>query len=279
MPEAITPETAPALIADHGPLSAGHYFYNPPVYRFYAPDLDPSRSDVTLSANEAQHLTRVLRLAPGAIVAVFDGRGKEFSARVESAERDRVRLEILGPRQPAAESSISITLAQAVLKSDKMDEVVRDAVMLGVAAIQPVVSSRAETSIAALQKARRVQRWQRIAVASAKQCGRAVVPTVRDAVALDALLAHSSAVTAEVKFALVEPSRYCDQPLLETFKDSLRPMTVLVVVGPEGGWEPAEVEQFSTEGFRLLRLGSRTLRAEAVPLAVLAVLQFMWGDL
>jgi len=249
------------------------------MYRFYAPDLDPSRSVVTLSPDEAKHLTRVLRLVPGAIVAVFDGRGKEFSARVESVEHDRVKLEILEPRQPAHESPLAITLAQAVLKSDKMDDVVRDAVMLGVAAIQPVLSSHAETSLAALQHARRVERWQRIAVASAKQCGRAFVPKVRDPVALDTLLACPSDTTTEVKLALVEPSQYYDQRALDTFREGPRPITVLVVVGPEGGWKPGEVERLSAAGFRLVTLGSRTLRAEAVPSVILALLQFMWGDL
>ena len=71
------------------------------MHRFYAPDLDPSRPTVALSADEARHLTRVLRLAPGAIVSVFDGKGSEFAARVKSAQRDRVSLEILEPRETA----------------------------------------------------------------------------------------------------------------------------------------------------------------------------------
>lgn len=262
-----------------GSIPCRHYFYNPPMHRFYAPDLDPSHSGVTLPADEAEHLTRVLRLGPGAIVAVFDGRGQEFSARVDATERNRVSLKILGPRQSAQESPLAITLAQAVLKSEKMDDVVRDVVMLGVTAIQPVVSSRAETTVAALQKARRTERWQRIAVASAKQCGRAVVPTVREPAGLSTFLTRSSEIAAEVKFALVEPSQPGGQQSFETLKDRARPTSALVLVGPEGGWTPREIERLSAEGFSLLTLGSRTFRAEAVPLAILALLQFMWGDL
>jgi 16S rRNA (uracil1498-N3)-methyltransferase len=248
------------------------------MHRFYAPDLDSSRPAVALPADEARHLTRVLRLAPGAIVAVFDGRGGEFAARITSARRGRVSLESLGPRETARESTLAITLAQAVLKANKMDDVVRDAVMLGVAAIQPVVSSRAETSVSALHKARRVERWRRIAVASAKQCGRARVPDVHEPVTLDALLAHSSGKTQELKLALVEPSHHHGRSL-ETLKELPPPKAALVLIGPEGGWRPEEIDRLSTGGFHLVTLGSRTLRAEAAPLAVLTLIQFLWGDL
>jgi 16S rRNA (uracil1498-N3)-methyltransferase len=111
---------------------------------------------------------------------VFDGRGGEFSARIESAERGRVRLTLLQAREPVPEPGVLLTLGQAVLKADKMDEVVRDAVMLGVADVLPVVSARSETTLAALRKGRRTERWQRIAVSSTKQCGRAVVPTIHE---------------------------------------------------------------------------------------------------
>jgi 16S rRNA (uracil1498-N3)-methyltransferase len=246
------------------------------VHRFYAHDLDPAQSIVVLPADEAQHLTRVLRLTPGALVAVFDGKGKEYSARVQSARREHVRLQILEPRQPARESTLAITLAQAVLKGDKMDDVVRDAVMLGVADIRPVVSARTETSRAAMKKAKRAQRWRRIAVASAKQCGRAVVPPVEEPVALAELV--RSAPSAAMKLALVEPS----QPRGESvamLNANPRPRAAIMVIGPEGGWKPDELDQLSGGSFRLVTLGSRTLRAEAVPLAVLALLQFIWGDL
>ena len=91
-----------------------------------------------------------------------------------------MRLTLLEAREPVPEPCVAVTLGQAVLKGDKMDDVVRDAVMLGVADVLPVVSARSETTLAALRKARRVERWQRIAISSAKQCGRAVVPTVHE---------------------------------------------------------------------------------------------------
>ena len=119
------------------------------MHRFFAPGLDAGDEIVTLPRDEAEHLRRVLRLGVGDPVAVFDGRGHEFLARVASVVRRDVRLQIQSRVEPPPEPTVALTLAQAVLKGDKMDDVVRDGVMLGVAAIQPIVTKRTETTVAA----------------------------------------------------------------------------------------------------------------------------------
>ena len=145
------------------------------MHRFFAPTLDLGDETVVLSKDEGEHLVRVLRLSVGDTVSVFDGRGHEFLARVATAVRRDVRLQLASRVEPAAEPAVPITLAQAVLKGDKMDEVVRDAVMLGVAAIQPIVSARSETTVAAITRGARIERWQRVALASVTpSCRRSV---------------------------------------------------------------------------------------------------------
>src|SRR6267378_6607113 len=134
------------------------------MHRFFAPSLDPGDETVALPREEAEHLTRVLRLGAGDTVAVFDGRGHEVLARVASAVRRDVRVQLLSRVEPAAESRVGLTLAQAVLKADKMDDVIRDAVMLGVSAIQPIVTKRTEMTVA-LVRDTRVERWRRVALA------------------------------------------------------------------------------------------------------------------
>src|SRR5687768_8682609 len=124
--------------------------------------MDPGDEAVTLPRDEAEHLTRVLRIGVGDTVSVFDGRGHEFLARVVGADRRDVRVQLLSRVEPPAESAVHLTLAQAVLKGDKMDDVVRDAVMLGVAAIQPIVTRRSEATVAALMRGARLDRWRRI---------------------------------------------------------------------------------------------------------------------
>src|SRR5262249_25486877 len=150
------------------------------VHRFFAPALDLGDETVDLPRDEAEHLTRVLRLSAGDTVAVFDGRGHEFLARVIAGQRQRdVRVQLLSAIEPAEEPAVPLTLVQAVLKGDKMDEVVRDAVMLGVAAIHPIVSNRSETTVAAVAKGPRLERWRRVALASVKQSRRATLPEIR----------------------------------------------------------------------------------------------------
>src|SRR5215470_6415014 len=116
------------------------------MHRFFAPTLDVGDETVALPRDEAEHLVRVLRLGVGDTVAVFDGRGHEWTARVTSVVRRDVRVQLIARIEPAAEPAVHLTLAQAVLKGDKMDDIVRDAVMLGVAAVQPLVTARTEVT-------------------------------------------------------------------------------------------------------------------------------------
>ncbi len=246
------------------------------MHRFFAPALDPGDEIVVLPREEAEHLTRVLRLSPGDEVVVFDGRGREFVARVESAARREARVRLLARTTPAPEPAVALTLAQAVLKGDRMDGVVRDAVMLGVAAIQPIVSRRSETTVAAVLRGGRVDRWRRIALASVKQCGRAVLPEIRTPLALEHYLDEPPAALA---LMLVEPGAGAPAERLGALRGQAAPPDAAVLVGPEGGWAEDEWRAADARGVRLVTLGARTLRADAAPVAAICVLQFLWGDL
>jgi 16S rRNA (uracil1498-N3)-methyltransferase len=150
--------------------------------RFLVPSLDADSREVTLPSGEARHLTRVLRLGTGARVAVFDGSGREFVATVATSTRDRVTVRLEEPVEQRPEPRVPIVLAQSILKSDKMDDVVRDATMLGVSGIVPLLSDHVSVKPAAIKRGRPEERWRRIAVASVKQCRRSTIPAVHDAV-------------------------------------------------------------------------------------------------
>src|ERR1043166_7886680 len=174
------------------------------MHRFFAPGLDPGDESVTLPRDEAEHLTRVLRLGVGDSVSVFDGRGHEYVARVSTIARGatgEVRLQVLSRVEPPPEPVVAMTLVQAVLKGDKMVDVVRDAVMMGVAAIQPMVTTRAETTVAALMRGR-VERWRRIAISSVKQSRRAVVPEIRVPLTFEDVLGEPA---GSLRLMFVEP--------------------------------------------------------------------------
>ena len=246
------------------------------MHRFFAPSLDPGDETVTLPREEAEHLRRVLRLTAGDTVAVFDGRGNEFLARVAAVGRREVCLHIVSRLEPAPEPAVSLTLVQAVLKGEKMDDIVRDAVMLGVAAIHPIVTKRTETTVAALIKGARLDRWRRIALASVKQSRRATLPEIRSPLRLEDFLDDPPAAA---RLMLVEPGTSAAVEPIGSLRGGVTPPDAAVLVGPEGGWSEEEWTVARSRGVRLVTLGHRTLRADAVPVAAISVLQFLWNDL
>jgi 16S rRNA (uracil1498-N3)-methyltransferase len=251
------------------------------VHRFFAPNLDPGDEVVTLPKDEAEHLTRVLRLGVGDMVSVFDGRGHEFSARVIAASRRDARVQLLSRLAAAEEPSVALTLAQAVIKGEKMDDIVRDAVMLGVAAVQPLVTARTEATVAHLTNSRRVDRWRRVALASVKQSKRAVLPDVRHPLTLESFLQDPPNA---LRLMLVEPGAISGDGVesvepVSALQNEPVPQDATIFVGPEGGWTDAELSMARYHGVRLLTMGHRTLRADATPVAAISVLQFLFGDL
>ncbi|MEW6321423.1 MAG: RsmE family RNA methyltransferase [Acidobacteriota bacterium] len=232
--------------------------------RFFAPALDAAAAEIDLPPDEAAHLTRVLRLGPGARVRVFDGRGGEWDAEVLRADKRGATLGRLRAASPAPELSRPVTLALAVLKGDGFDAAVRDATMLGASRLVPLVTARSEVPLAALARPARAARWQRIAVASAKQCGRAVVPTIDPACAVDAFCGLPA---RGARIALVEPAAVPEACALRQVK---APDGLELLIGPEGGWAAGELARFAETGVTLVQLGRRTLRADAMPVIALS---------
>ena len=156
-----------------------------------------------------------------------------------------------------------------MLKGDKMDDVVRDAVMLGAQAIQPLLSAR--TDVPASAAAARMDRWTRIAIASTKQCGRALLTRILPPLSLEHWLRQPG---ASLQLMLVEPGVAGATLLREALPDP--PDAVTLLVGPEGGWAAEEIDLALASGRTLVTLGARVLRADAVALIALASLQFAW---
>ncbi len=239
--------------------------------RLYVPSLDLSDPMVRLPEDEAGHLRRVLRVQAGAAVRIFDGRGHEVEARVTSVDRSGVAVELGETVVSAPEWGVRVTLAQAVLKGDKIDDVIRDAVMMGVATVQPMLTARTEVPEAAFSRGRRVERWQRIAVSSAKQCGRAVVPPVFPPRSLPDCLGAGMPGPVLI---LLEPS--AAPPGKASWPPEAPPESATLLVGPEGGWTEDEVALSLDAGCLPVSLGPRTLRADAAAIVALSVLQHVW---
>jgi len=221
-----------------------------------------------LPAAVAHHAERVLRLAVGDPVTLFDGQGGECAASILAFGREA--LARLGPRLAIeCESPLQITLVQALASGDKMDWIVQKAVELGVAAVQPVAAERSVLKLAGERADKRVAHWQQVAVAACEQSGRNRVPVVGEILPLAKYLARPFDGTR----LILAPG--ADGALARKARPG-RPVAILI--GPEGGWSPAELDLAARAGCAPLALGPRVLRTETAGLAALAAMQTMWGD-
>jgi 16S rRNA (uracil1498-N3)-methyltransferase len=234
------------------------------VLRLFVPRAQAEGSRVRIAGAELRHL-RTLRLGPGERLLVFDEHGDEHEVRLERLGGREAEAAILSTHRPARESRLDLTLAPALLKGAKMDLVVEKATELGVRRVAPVLARHA------VGQGVRVERWRRIAVAAAKQCGRTEVPAVDAPVPLGDLVRWP---WPGLRLLAWEGER--DVPL------AALPATaaaVVVVVGPEGGFTEAEVADARAHGFTTVTLAPRVLRAETAAIAATALCQHRWGDL
>jgi 16S rRNA (uracil1498-N3)-methyltransferase len=236
--------------------------------RFHAPPDAFKDQTVTLATDEARHLRDVLRLKSGDEVYVFDGRGREFRCSVLKTTRDVAELHIEAEVDPAKpESQLQLNLCVALLKGEKFDLVVQKATELGVSKVTPLITRYADIHLRdESDAAKRVARWQRIALEAAKQSGRAFVPEVSAPVAFDSVVVEGLGVMFS-----------------ERDGDSLKSLPishiVTALVGSEGGWSDEELESARARNFHVITLGGRILRAETAAITVTVLLQHLFGDL
>lgn len=243
------------------------------IPRFHCPFPLAPGAQVDLPEAAAHHALRVLRLKEGAPLILFDGRGGAWQAQIVgtggTASRVRVSLQTYDPDDRA--SPLHITLAQALPAGDKMDWVVEKSVELGVAAIQPVAAKRSVVKLSAERMARRVTHWNHIASAACEQCQRNRVPLVAPVLDLPQYLANAKGQNA-VRLLLTPETGIALRELPPPN------VPVIVMIGPEGGWEEGEMQAAQAANFQPLRLGPRVLRTETAGAAVLAAMQAVWGD-
>ena len=241
--------------------------------RFFVEGVHAAGDRVVLAADDARKIMHVLRKRSGDRVQIVDSGGIAYAATLDVGDRN-VSASLDEPLdQGNVESTLRVTIAQAVPKGPKMDLVVEKATELGAFAVVPVRSVRVvghDTSPA------KVERWRRIAKSAAQQSGRVRVPEVADVCDWDALLATFARYDrVYVPWELAEPA-----PLRDAFERELSGAnTVLIVIGPEGGFAHDEVERAVGAGAHVISLGRRILRTEAAALVVLAALLYARGDI
>ncbi|MDE2220403.1 MAG: 16S rRNA (uracil(1498)-N(3))-methyltransferase [Gammaproteobacteria bacterium] len=232
-------------------------------------ELQPG-AEVLLPAAASTHLLRVLRLRPGAVLTLFNGRGGEHAAELITADKAGARVRVGAASAIERESPLHLRLLQGVARGERMDFIVQKATELGV---QRIVPLSCEFSVVRLDEAalrRRVEHWRSVAVAACEQCGRNRLPEVDSVTAIEAACTEGG---DELKLLLLPQAPASLAPLVT----GVRRATLLV--GPEGGLSGREQLLAQRNGFQACRLGPRTLRTETAPLAALAALQALAGDL
>lgn len=238
--------------------------------RLFVPQERIGTDRALLAGADLHYLCDVLRLGPGAEVEVFDGRGGLYPARLaEEAEGLVLRV---GARREAPGSRARIHLGFALARGERCDVVVQKATELGAAALAPVEAARSVVRLDAERAADRVRRWRRIAAEAARQCGRADVPAVEAPAPLASVLA-----AAPEGFRRILLHTGGGEPLADVVERGLEGH--LILVGPEGGFTPEEVETALAAGARLATFGPRVLRFETAAIAALALVQHLAGDL
>lgn len=229
-------------------------------------------SEVSLPAQAAEHVARVLRMDAGDTLTVFNGDGYDYAATLVSVGKRDVVIRVEGREEIANESPLQLTLAQGVARGEKMDLIVQKATELGVARIVPLFTERSEVKLDASRAEKRLQHWRAVAVSACEQSGRTRVPEVVPALSLQAWLENLADDGAQRLALLPEGTLQARELRFGTAGG-------LLVVGPEGGLGERDVASLRESGFQGLRLGPRILRTETAGLATLAALQALHGDL
>ena len=237
------------------------------MYHFFVPQGPGSDGIVRITGSDVHHMRDVLRMKPAETVVVSDGSERDYYCAVVSLEEDEVVLQVQS-EAAAAELPARITLYQGLPKADKMELIIQKAVELGAARVVPVTMARSVVRLDQKRAASKAERWQRIAESAAKQSGRSIIPAV------GRVMSFREALTDAGESVIIVPYEN-ENGMLGTAKvlESLRPgMDISVFIGPEGGFDPEEIEAARSAGAETVSLGRRILRTETAGLVMLTMI-------
>ncbi len=248
--------------------------------RFFVSDSDCIKENsITLTGEDARHISLSLRAKPGEKITVCDGNMREFLCTVENITKDSVVLNIDEITQSSAEPDIEVTLYQALIKSDKFDTVVQKAVELGVTRIVPVITERCVSKPDEKSLEKKIQRWNKISREAAMQSGRGIIPEVSDAIVFEKALLQMQ--NDDLSFMCYEKAPHI--PISEIYENAKSKnkdlKTFSFIIGPEGGFAEKEARTVADMNIPLASLGNRILRTETAPLCVLSCIMFMTDNL
>jgi len=247
-----------------------HFF----MHRFYIAPETWNADALVLRESEAHHVRDVLRLEPGERVVVFNGRGHEITAEITKVTREEIQLRKLHQAQ-VPPLRCEITLAQAIPKRKNMDLIVQKAVELGAAEIAPIISDRTIVHLQGKEAVQKQAKWQQVAIEAAKQCGQNWLPTVQIPRKLSDFFDGVAPLQLRLIGSLQSDAVHLKTVLAEYEREhQSRPTSVLMCIGPEGDFTPAELNLARSRGCRPITLGPIILRVETAAIYCLSVLSY-----
>lgn len=243
--------------------------------KFFIKKEDIIDNKVKITGNDAQHISRVLRTEVGKTLTLCDGEGTDFLAKVTECSKECVSLDITSTFPCFAEPGISVTLFQGLPKQGKMDYIIEKCTELGVFRIVPVSTKRSVVKIDDKKsELKKLERWQKIANESVKQCGRGSIPKILNVMSVKEAIEYSK--TLDLTIAAYE----CEtENSIKSALKNISPKSVGIFIGPEGGLDEKEIEMFKTANITTITLGKRILRTETAGHTVLTAVMYEFNEL
>jgi 16S rRNA (uracil1498-N3)-methyltransferase len=249
------------------------------VQRYFVEPSAWQDNRITIKGDDVHHIVRVMRGQPGDELIVSDGVARVAQVELVETTKDTVVAHVLEDLPMAAEPHVQVFVAQALPKADKMELVVQKGTELGAAGFMPFESARTIVQYDAKKQAKVTERWAKIAKEAAEQAHRDKLPTVESPQSWKQLLARIPRYTATFICYEKQMAGGLRDTLEQLMQSAANDISVMLIVGPEGGFTPQEIEQAVAAGANAITLGKRILRTETAALAALSAMMYAFGEM
>ena len=243
--------------------------------KFFVPKENIFENKIKITGEDVAHITRVLRMTKGEKLCLCDGAGNNYDAVISEIDAKKIECTIESKEKAGTEANIEVTLFQGIPKGSKMEYIIQKTTELGIVRIVPCQMARSVSKIDAKDSKKKQVRWQKIAEEAAKQSGRGIIPEVLEPVGFDEALKMMG--ESDLAFAPYE----CEEnnSIKTTLLAGKSAKTISFMIGPEGGYDIAEIEKLKDKNIKTVTLGKRILRTETAGEAVLAMIMYELGDI
>lgn len=244
------------------------------MHRFFVPQL--YNEEMTISGVDARHISKVLRMQPGAQVQIVSDDGVSALAEIVAIDSEQVTVRCIEKLSESREPRVRLILAQGLAKGEKMDFIIQKAVEMGAYSVVPVAMEHSVVRLDGPKADKKVERWQKIAESAAKQSKRDIIPQIQPVQSVAKMLENNDCSTKIIAYE-------CEDRL--SLKTALRKAEekgitdLLLIIGPEGGISEHELELAKNAGAMAVSLGKRILRAETAGLVAISAIFYETGDL